>query len=120
MGLPQVARWKAESDKEIASLKKYHVFKLVPVASVPAGHKVVSTRWVFKVKAKGTYKDLLVVQELSQIPGVDTSGVGPEVSLNQPQERLLNEEEKRRYQAITRPVMYLAQVTRYDILDAVN
>ena len=33
---------------------------------------------------------------------------------------MLNEEEKRRYQAVTGAVMYLAYVTRYDILYAVN
>ena len=44
-----------------------------------------------------------------------TPGVGPELSLNQPEEKLLNEKEKRRYQAITGAVLYLAQVTRYDI-----
>ena len=50
-----------------------------------------------------------------------TSGVGPELSLNQSVEKLLNDEEKRRYQAITGgAVMYLAQVTRYDSLYAVN
>ena len=47
-------------------------------------------------------------------------GVGPELSLNQPKEKLLNEEKKRRYQAISGAVVYLAQVIRYDILDAVN
>ena len=47
-------------------------------------------------------------------------GVGPESSLNQPEEKLLNEEEKLRYQAITGAAMYLAQVTRYGILYAVN
>ena len=40
-------------------------------------------------------------------------GVGLELSLNQSEEKLLNEEEKRRYQVITGAVMYLAQVTRY-------
>ena len=46
-----------------------------------------------------------------------TPGVGAELSLNQPEEKLLvNEEEKRRYQAITGAVIYLAQVTCYDIL----
>ena len=48
MGLPQVARWKAEPDKKISSLEKHGVFKLVPIASVPAGHKVASTRWVLR------------------------------------------------------------------------
>ena len=38
----------------------------------------------------------------------DTSGIGPELSLNQPEETLLNEEKKRRYQGITGAVMYPA------------
>ena len=102
MSLPQVARWKAESDKDIKSLEKHNVFKLVPIASFPAGYKLVSTRWVFKIKVNGTYKGRLVVQGFSKSPGVDTPGVGPEVPLNQLEEKkLLNEEEKRRYQAIT-------------------
>ena len=42
-------------------------------------------------------------------------GVKPELSLNQPEEKLLNEE-KWCHQAATGAVMYLAQVTRYDIL----
>ena len=46
--------------------------------------------------------------------------VGPKLSLNQPEEKLLNEEKKRRCQAITGAVMYLTQVIRYDILHAVN
>ena len=36
MGLPQAARWKTASDKEIASLEKHGVFDLVPITSVPA------------------------------------------------------------------------------------
>ena len=41
-----------------------------------------------------------------------TPGIGPELSLNQAEEKPLNEEEKRRYQVITRAEMYLALVTR--------
>ena len=74
MGLPQAAHWKTASDKEITSLKKHGVFDLVPIASVPAGHKVVVTRWVFKIKADSTYNGRLVVQGFSQIPGVDCGG----------------------------------------------
>ena len=49
-----------------------------------------------------------------------TRGVGHKLSLDQPEENLLNEEGKRRYQSITNAVMYLAQVCRYDILFTVN
>ena len=48
-------------------------------------------------------------------------GVGPEISLDQPAGRLLDEQEKQRYQSIIAgALMYLAQVSRYDILYAVN
>ena len=49
-----------------------------------------------------------------------TPGVGPELYLDQPEENLLNEEGKRRYESITGAAMYLAQVCRYDILYTVN
>ena len=48
-----------------------------------------------------------------------TSGVGPEISLDQPVHRLLDEQGKQRYQSIAGVLMYLAQVSRYDILYAV-
>ena len=54
MGLPQAARWKTASDKKIVSLEKHGVSDLVPITSVPAGHKVVGTRWVLKVKTDNT------------------------------------------------------------------
>ena len=62
MGLLQAAHWKTASDKEIASLERHGVFNLVPITSVPAGHKVVGTRWVLKIKVDNTYKGRLVVQ----------------------------------------------------------
>ena len=49
-----------------------------------------------------------------------TPGVGPELSLNQPEDKLLNEEDKKRYQSITGAVMCLGQASHYDLLSAVN
>ena len=132
MGLPEAARWKAALDKEVMSLEKHGVFKLAPIASAATGHKVVGTRWVLRIKTKGTYKGRLVIQGFSQILCMSVTrdhgkefipiiqkyytedvvehygmegcnsvyNVGPELSLNQPEERLLNEEKKRRYQGI--------------------
>ena len=37
MSLPQVARWKAVTDREITSPKKHDAYELVPASSVPAG-----------------------------------------------------------------------------------
>ena len=53
MTLPQAARWKVPSDKEIASLEKHGVYELVPITSVSNGRKVVGTRWECKTKASG-------------------------------------------------------------------
>ena len=61
MSLPQAAWWKAAEDKEIASLKKHGVYELEPASSVPAGQKVVGSRWVNKIKADGLFKSRLVV-----------------------------------------------------------
>ena len=49
-----------------------------------------------------------------------TPGVGPEISLDQPADRLLNEQGKQRYQSIAGALMYFAQVSRFDILYVVN
>ena len=74
MGLPQAACLKAVSHENISSLEKYSVFELVLTTSVLAGHRVVGTRWVLKVKADSTNSGRSVVQGLSQIPGVDCGG----------------------------------------------
>ena len=138
MGLPQVAYWKTVSDKEVASPEKHGAFNLVPITLVPAGHKIVGTRWVLKIEADNTYNSRLVVQGVPQIPDMSVTrdreketitvsqkgytedvvqpygmegcnpGVGPELYLNQPEEKLLNEVEKRRYQVILEPYMYIA------------
>ena len=41
MALPQAARWKVASDKEIASLQKHGICELVIIISVPNGRKIV-------------------------------------------------------------------------------
>ena len=49
-----------------------------------------------------------------------TPGVGPYISLNQPADKLLDEQGKQRYQSIAGALMFLVQVLRYDTLYAVN
>ena len=51
---------------------------------------------------------------------VNTPGVGPELSTLVQQSEQLDAERTKRFQAIVGSVIYLAQVTRYDILFAVN
>ena len=74
MTLPAKAHWKAASDKEVASLKKNNEYTLVPATAVPVGHKIVGSRWVYKVKADKSYKGRVVVLEWGQVPGVDCGG----------------------------------------------
>ena len=47
---------------------------------------------------------------------MSTPGFGQELSTNQPEQTLLSEEETQRFQAITGSVMYLVQITRYDVM----
>ena len=49
-----------------------------------------------------------------------TPGVGLEISLDLPANRLLGEQGKQRYQSTAGELTYLAQVLRYGILCAVN
>ena len=74
MTLPAKAHWKAASDKEVASLKKNNVYTLVPATAVPAGRKIVGSRWVYKVKADQSYTGRVVVLGRGQVPGVDCGG----------------------------------------------
>lgn len=47
---------------------------------------------------------------------LSTPGKGPELSLEHPEEKLLDAAEEQRYQVITGSLMHLAQVIRYDVL----
>eukprot|EP00752_Nemacystus_decipiens_P010633 g9470.t1 len=61
------AQWTAAMNKELASLKENNVYDLI----VPAGCKVIGSRWVFKVKSNYTFKARLVRQGYAQRPGID-------------------------------------------------
>ena len=65
-------------------------------------------------------KSLLKRYGMASCSPAHTPGVGTELLLDQPEERLLSKQEKQRFQTITGSVMYLGHVTCYDILYAVN
>ena len=44
---------------------------LLPATSVPAGHKILGTRWVYKVKVDNSHKGRVVVLGWGQLPGID-------------------------------------------------
>ena len=68
------------------------------------------------INQKDWREDIVQLYEIRGCNPASTPGVGPDLSLDQPKETLLNEEGKRRLQSITGAAMYLAQVCRYDIL----
>ena len=45
------------------------------VTAVPTGHRIIGSRWVFKVKADKSYMGRVVVLGWGQILGVDCGGV---------------------------------------------
>ena len=49
-----------------------------------------------------------------------TPGYGPELSAEQPEDKLLGAEATKLYQSITGSLLYLAKCTRYDLCYAVN
>ena len=72
------------SDKEMASLKKNNIYILLPATSpatsVPARHKIIGSRWVYKVKAENSHKGRVVVLGWGQLPGIDCGNMFAPVS----------------------------------------
>ena len=72
MALPAKAQWKAASDSEVASLKRNNVYTLLPGFSVPSGHKIIGSRWGFRIKADDSKKGRVIVP--SKCLGVTVEG----------------------------------------------
>ena len=72
------------------------------------------------INQKDCTEDIVQRYEIWGCNPASTPGVGPELTLDQPKEILLNEKGKRLYQSFTSAAMYLVQVCRYDILYTVK
>ena len=68
---PQWGDWNNAIQKEMDSLRKHKVYKLVKMSSVPKEEKIIGSRFVFKQKIDGRFKVRLVVQGYVQEAGVD-------------------------------------------------
>jgi len=76
MASPQKAQWLAAEHEEMQSQRENNTYTLVPRASVPAGKRVLDSRFVYKPKlslsgAVARYKVRLVVRGFMQEHGVD-------------------------------------------------
>jgi hypothetical protein len=71
MASPDKEKWLEAIKLELSNMKKRDVWKLVKKSSMPPNRRMVGCKWVFKIKADGTYRARLVAQGFSQIPGVD-------------------------------------------------
>ena len=71
--------------------------------------------------SQGAYsKSILERFRMSECRPTNTPRYGPELSNQQPDETLLNEDKNMLYQGIVRCLMYVSQVFRYDIMYAVG
>ena len=77
-------------------------------------------RDTFTISQEAYSKSILERFGMSEWKPTNTPGCGPELSNQQPDEAMLNEEEKKRYQGIVGCLMYVLQVLRYDIMYAVG
>ena len=78
------------------------------------------TKGTVTITQENYVKSLLERYGMGNCNPAHTPSVGKELSLDHTEKNLFNKEDKRRFQAITGSVMYLGQVTRYDIGYAVN
>ena len=69
--MSDAALWREAANKAIQSPQDLNVYKHVPRSTFPTGEKVIGTKWIFKVKAKQTYKARLISQGWNQVPGQD-------------------------------------------------
>jgi hypothetical protein len=71
---PDSDHWMESMKEELASLKKYNVYELVPRSSVPSNCKVLQGQWVYHCKLDSNrnmtrYKSCYVFGGNHQVPG---------------------------------------------------
>ena len=71
MKLADADLWRVAAENEIKSLQNLNIYSLVPRSTVPPAIKVISIKWVSKIKPNEIYKAGLVDQAWNQVPGQD-------------------------------------------------
>jgi len=64
-------RWRAAIMKELDSMTKRKVWKVIKRSHMPKNRRCVKSKWVFDIKRSGTFKVRLVACGYTQVPGVD-------------------------------------------------
>ena len=62
---------RADIRKEMRCMINRGVWRKTDRAKVRKNRRLIGNKWVFKIKRDGTYREMLVALEYSQIPGVD-------------------------------------------------
>ena len=75
---PQWGDWNNAIQKEMDSLRKHNVYKLINMSSVPKEEKIIGSRFVFKQKVDGRFKARLVVQATYKRLGSTTGEATPQ------------------------------------------
>ena len=65
------AQWRKAFQKELGSMEKQKVWKVIKKKDMPKGRRCVRSKWVFDIKRNGMFKVRLVACGYTQIPGVD-------------------------------------------------
>lgn len=64
-------KWRNAFTKELESMKKRNVWKVIERSAIPKGRRCVRSKWVFDIKRSGLFKVRLVACGYTQVPGVD-------------------------------------------------
>ena len=84
-------------------------------------HKGISEEGNQPLKIPNSYFDNILERfEMEDANAAHTPGYGPELSAEQPEDKLLEAEATKLYQAITGSLLYLVHCTRYDLCYEVN
>ena len=63
--------WRSAIRNEIRSMIERGVWRKTDRKKIPSNRRLITNKWVFKIKRDGTYRARLVALGYSQIPGVD-------------------------------------------------
>jgi hypothetical protein len=71
MRSPDWPKWAIALDKECLVLLANNTWVAIPLEDVPAGHEIISCKWVFHIKSDGTFKCRWVARGFEQVEGWD-------------------------------------------------